>query len=174
MNFGKHFIAGLVVTAMLALAPNTLLARGGGGGGGHYAGGGGHFAGGGHFGGFHGGFGSRGFGAVGHGFHGYWDGGYYAPFDYGFDGYDGYAYPYDGNDYSFDAQPAPSDSGSDASASLIVSVQRELTRLGYYKGPIDGVAGSETEHAVRWFQSVDHLPVTGQIDAATLQALHIA
>jgi peptidoglycan hydrolase-like protein with peptidoglycan-binding domain len=57
--------------------------------------------------------------------------------------------------------------------SLTMSVQKELARLGYYHGPIDGIAGSETTHAVRWFQSVDHLPVTGQIDSATIQALRI-
>jgi peptidoglycan hydrolase-like protein with peptidoglycan-binding domain len=55
-----------------------------------------------------------------------------------------------------------------------MSVQKELAQLGYYHGPIDGVAGSETERAVRWFQSIDHLPVTGQIDSATQQALRIA
>ena len=54
-----------------------------------------------------------------------------------------------------------------------MSVQKESTQLGYYHGPINGVVGSETEQAVRWFQSVDHLPVTGQIDSATLQALRI-
>jgi peptidoglycan hydrolase-like protein with peptidoglycan-binding domain len=80
---------------------------------------------------------------------------------------------YDDND-SFDVQPAPSDVAPDESTSLIMSVQKELARLGYYHGPIDGVAGSETERAVRWFQSIDHLPVTGQIDSATRQALRIA
>ena len=54
-----------------------------------------------------------------------------------------------------------------------MSVQKELTQLGYYHGPINGVAGSETEKAVRWFQSVDRLLVTRQIDSATLQALRI-
>jgi peptidoglycan hydrolase-like protein with peptidoglycan-binding domain len=28
-------------------------------------------------------------------------------------------------------------------------VQTELTRLGYYRGPIDGVIGSETQKAIR-------------------------
>jgi hypothetical protein len=64
MRFLKTFLAGLLLTGTLALAPDTSFARGGGGGG-HF-GGGAHFGGGGHF----GGFGSRGFGAVGHGFHG--------------------------------------------------------------------------------------------------------
>ena len=70
-------------------------------------------------------------------------------------------------------QPAPSDVAPDESTSLIMSVQKELARLGYYHGPIDGIAGSETAQAVRWFQSVDKLPVSGQIDSATVQALRI-
>jgi peptidoglycan hydrolase-like protein with peptidoglycan-binding domain len=37
----------------------------------------------------------------------------------------------------------------------------------------DGIAGPETEQAIRWFQSVDKLPVTGQVDSATLKALQI-
>jgi peptidoglycan hydrolase-like protein with peptidoglycan-binding domain len=39
---------------------------------------------------------------------------------------------------------------------------------------IDGVAELKTERAIRWFQSIGHLPVTGQIDIATRQALRIA
>jgi hypothetical protein len=31
----------------------------------------------------------------------------------------------------------------------------------------------QTERAIRWFQSVDKLPVTGQIDDPTLKALRI-
>jgi peptidoglycan hydrolase-like protein with peptidoglycan-binding domain len=92
--------------------------------------------------------------------------GYSGSFDYGLDDYSG-AY-YDDSD-SFEVQPAPSNVAPDESASLIMSVQKELAQLGYY-----GVAGSETERAVRWFQSIDHLPVTGQIDSATQQALRIA
>jgi hypothetical protein len=194
MRFLTTCLAGLLLAGTLALAPDTSFARGGGGGGhfggggrgGHF-GGGSHFAGGGHFGGFHGGFANHGFAHVGHGggawhhdgrgfHHGY--GGYYgyyapydyAPFDYGFDNYDGYAYPYYDNGDYFDAQSAPS---AIAPQDSTISVQRKLTQLGYYHGPIDGIVGSKTEQAIRWFQSVDKLPVTGQIDSATLQALRI-
>jgi peptidoglycan hydrolase-like protein with peptidoglycan-binding domain len=62
----------------------------------------------------------------------------------------------------------------DEANSLVSSVQRELTTLGYYQGPIDGVSGPQTEDALRWFQAVNHLPVTGRIDGATVQALHLA
>ncbi len=180
-------LTGLLLTGILALDPNTSFARGGGGGG-HFGGGGGHF------GGVHGGFGRGGSGAVAHGFHGpivqggHGDGarhhdsgwrhhsypgyyGYFGPFEYGLDDY---ADPYYDENDSFDAQQASNDLAPDESTSLILSVQKELSRLGYYHGSIDGVAGSETIQAVRWFQSINHLPVTGQIDSATLQALRIA
>ena len=57
--------------------------------------------------------------------------------------------------------------------SVNLAVQRALAQLGYYHGPIDGVVGPQTEKAIRWFQSVDSLPVTGEIDSATLRALRI-
>jgi Putative peptidoglycan binding domain len=143
---------------------------------------------------FQGGFGSDGNGAIVHGFHGpiaqggrgdgawsheggwshHWypgSYGYFGPFDYGLDDYTGTYY--DDSD-SLDVQPAANDGVPDESTSLIMSVQKELGQLGYYHGPVDGVAGSETERAVRWFQAIDHLPVTGQIDSATRQALRIA
>jgi len=183
MKFTSGLLAGLLLTGILAVAPDTSSAHGGGGGGSHFGGGG-------HFGGFHGGFASHGFAHAGrddapwhhgggwshHGYGGYY--GYYSPYDYepfdaGFDDYNGYAYPYYGNDDSFDVQPAPSGIASPESTVHTISVQRKLTQLGYYHGPIDGIAGSETEQAIRWFQSVDKLPVTGQIDSATLQALRI-
>jgi peptidoglycan hydrolase-like protein with peptidoglycan-binding domain len=60
------------------------------------------------------------------------------------------------------------------SQEIILAVQKELSRLGYYRGPVDGVIGSETVKAVRWFQSVSNLPVTGRIDDSTLKALRIS
>jgi Putative peptidoglycan binding domain len=169
MKFIGNLLAGLLLTGVLALAPANSFARGGGGGGGHFEGGGGHM------GAFHGGFG-RGDGAWRHdggGSQHWYPGsyGYFSPFDDGLDDYTGTYY--DDSD-SLDVQPAANDGALDDSTSLIVSVQKELTQLGYYHGPIDGVAGSETERAVRWFQAVAHLPVTGQIDTATRQALRIA
>jgi carboxyl-terminal processing protease len=56
---------------------------------------------------------------------------------------------------------------------VILAVQRTLAQLGYYDGPLDGVVDLETKKAIRWFQSVDRLPVTGEIDPATLRALRI-
>ncbi len=185
MNTFKSFLAGLILTGILAIAPNIALAHGGGGGGGgHFGGGGGHF-GGGHGGGFHAGFGAH----SGGNFHGSFGGGRYGgygfhhrhygyfypyPFvsDYDNDGYlDDYSdqYDYDGANDDLQATPTPS-----MSSELTFSVQKELTGLGYYHGPLDGVIGPETEAAVRWFQSVDKLPVTGEINDVTLRALGIS
>jgi Putative peptidoglycan binding domain len=178
MRFIKNLVAGLLLTGALAMLPDTSFARGGGGG--HSGGGGGHFAGGGHFGGFHSGFAGRGFAQRGH-FNGAWRHGGYG-FAHGYGGYYGYYGPYDYGDYgdfypydygSYNVQPATSYTVTEDPAALITSVQKELAQLGYYHGPIDGIAGSETERAVRWFQSVDKLPVTGQIDSATVKALQI-
>ena len=152
----KGSLVGLVLAGILALAPTAAFAHGGGGGG-H----GGGFGGGGHFG------GGRAF--AGRGFH---DHGFRRDHDrfffgtgFGFDAPSGYLdypdygyYDYDTSDYS----------------ETIVAVQKELAKLGYYNGPIDGTVGPQTETAIRWFQSVDKLPVTGQIDDPTLQALRIS
>jgi peptidoglycan hydrolase-like protein with peptidoglycan-binding domain len=59
------------------------------------------------------------------------------------------------------------------SQDTIVAVQQELSQRGYYDGPIDGVMGPQTAKAVRRFQSVDQLSVTGEIDGPTLEALRI-
>jgi peptidoglycan hydrolase-like protein with peptidoglycan-binding domain len=53
-------------------------------------------------------------------------------------------------------------------------VQEELAELGYYHGPVDGTIGPETQRAIRWFQSVAKIPVSGRIDGATLRALQIS
>jgi len=60
------------------------------------------------------------------------------------------------------------------SQETIVAVQKELAKLGYYHGQIDGIAGAETRKAISWFQSVDKLSVTGRIDDRTLKALQIS
>ena len=182
-----NFLVGLLAAAALATAPGIALARGGGGeggGGSHGGGGGSHggssFHGGGSFHGgssfhggnaFHGGsfHGGRGFahhGFVsdrsfhfGHRFRHVHEG-FFGP-DFVFDSfgssyYDPY-YRYTAQDYN----------------DVTVAVQQALNQLGYYHGPVDGVVGPQTETAIRWFQSVDRLPVTGQIDSATLRALRI-
>jgi Histidine kinase-, DNA gyrase B-, and HSP90-like ATPase/Putative peptidoglycan binding domain len=60
------------------------------------------------------------------------------------------------------------------SEQTIVAVQKELEKLGYSHGQIDGIAGPETRKAINWFQSIDKLSVSGRIDNPTLKALQIS
>ena len=95
-------------------------------------------------------------------------------YDYPYYGYD---YPYYGDydyndgDYS-DGQFSPAE--VTPSEETIVAVQKELAKLGYYHGPIDGLIGPANAKAISWFQSVDKLSVTGRIDDPTLKALQIS
>lgn len=89
----------------------------------------------------------------------------------------GYGYPYYGggyydNDTAEEAYSSPGYSyDASSSESLAMSAQDRLTRLGYSPGPTDGVIGAQTRDAIADFQSDNHLPVTGNLDTATVQAL---
>ena len=57
----------------------------------------------------------------------------------------------------------------------MIGIQKRLGNLGYYSGPADGETNTETEEALRLFQSGNSLPQTGKADADTarlLQNLH--
>jgi hypothetical protein len=45
--------------------------------------------------------------------------------------------------------------------SLTAAVQQQLMRLGYLRGPADGVAGPQTASAISHFESVSGMPVDG-------------
>ena len=57
------------------------------------------------------------------------------------------------------------------STSATYDVQRRLSELGYYRGPIDGVWGGETRTAVERFQANQRLAVTGDLNEATVAAM---
>jgi peptidoglycan hydrolase-like protein with peptidoglycan-binding domain len=61
---------------------------------------------------------------------------------------------------------APGTSGAD-----VKSVQRRLSSLKYYPGPIDGRFGTDTQAALWAFQEINGIKVTGVVDAATKKAL---
>jgi peptidoglycan hydrolase-like protein with peptidoglycan-binding domain len=76
--------------------------------------------------------------------------------------------------------PAPTTTvtqpGSDIPATAtIVVVQGDLTFLGYYEGPIDGIAGDETHDAISAFQEEAGIDADGeygpQTDAALAETL---
>jgi hypothetical protein len=177
MKVIKGSVIGLVLAGMVMLAPTSVFARGGGDGG--------HGSGGGHSGGFAG-HGSRGPGFTSHsGVHdwqaGNWHGGHSSGYPYwGGVWWDGapywevdpyYSYYDDNNAYS---EAAGLQRDATSSQDAVIAVQKELARLGYYHGAVDGIVGPETRQAIRWFQSVDKLPVTGLVDDATLNRLQIS
>lgn len=52
-------------------------------------------------------------------------------------------------------------------------IQTKLKRWGYYSGNVDGIYGSQTLSAVRWFQSKNGLSVDGIAGPKTLAAMGI-
>ena len=52
-------------------------------------------------------------------------------------------------------------------------IQTKLKRWGYYSGNVDGIYGSQTQAAVRWFQSKNGLTVDGIAGKNTLAAMGI-
>ena len=89
----------------------------------------------------------------------YWDAGYWFPAW----GYDPYCYyPYDGPIYGYNGL---------APDQVIVDVQVELQRDGYYTGPIDGILGPMTRQAIAAFQADHGLAITSAIDEPTLATL---
>jgi Putative peptidoglycan binding domain len=89
----------------------------------------------------------------------YWNAGYWFPAW----GYDPYAYyPYDGPIYGY-SNVGP--------GQVVVSVQTQLARDGYYSGPIDGVLGPMTRQAIAAYQADNGLAVTSTVDEPTMASL---
>jgi putative peptidoglycan binding protein len=92
----------------------------------------------------------------------YWNAGYWFPaWGYAPSAY----YAYDGPIYGYNGL---------APDRVIVDVQSQLQRDGYYDGPIDGVLGPMTREAIAAFQADHGLAVTSVIDEPTLATLGIA
>ena len=53
------------------------------------------------------------------------------------------------------------------------TIQTKLKRWGYYKGNVDGIYGSQTQEAVKYFQRKNGLTVDGIVGTKTLQAMGI-
>ena len=58
-----------------------------------------------------------------------------------------------------------------SSGATVREIQTRLKNWGYYSGAVDGIYGSQTEKAVRYFQSTNGLSVDGQVGDKTLAAL---
>lgn len=57
--------------------------------------------------------------------------------------------------------------------SEVTTIQTKLKRWGYYNGAIDGIFGSQTLNAVKWFQFANGLAVDGIAGPKTLSAMGI-
>lgn len=60
-----------------------------------------------------------------------------------------------------------------SSGNEVTQIQTKLKRWGYYNGSIDGIYGSKTVAAVKWFQSKNGLTADGIAGPATLAAMGI-
>jgi Putative peptidoglycan binding domain len=92
----------------------------------------------------------------------YWNSGYWYPaWGYASGAY----YPYDGPIYGYnDLTPDQ----------VVVNVQAQLQRDGYYSGPVDGVLGPMTRQAIAAFQADHGLAITSAVDRPTLSSLGLA
>lgn len=75
--------------------------------------------------------------------------------------------------YSISTSTISVTSAYSLTTSQIKTVQTKLKRWGYYSGNIDGVYGSKTVAAVKWFQSKNGLSVDGIAGPKTLAAMGI-
>ena len=66
---------------------------------------------------------------------------------------------------------AAADTGNQARLQLIASIQRELTRKGFYDGPADGIWGSKTDSAVRDFIQAAGLKINAEPSDALLRTV---
>ena len=57
--------------------------------------------------------------------------------------------------------------------SQVKTIQQKLKNWGYYKGSVDGIYGSQTREAVRYFQRRNGLSVDGIVGTKTAQAMGI-
>ena len=67
------------------------------------------------------------------------------------------------------AQAATYKRGS--TGSMVSQIQQKLKEWGYYNGPADGVFGSKTEEAVKYFQRKNGLTADGKVGPGTLREL---
>ena len=60
-----------------------------------------------------------------------------------------------------------------STGSVVTTIQDKLSRWGYYSGKVDGVYGSKTVEAVKYFQRKNGLAVDGKCGPKTLAALGV-
>lgn len=71
------------------------------------------------------------------------------------------------------ASQPPAGAPEDAQPGLILEAQQALAALGFYKGPVDGLVGPAHEDAVRTYQAMHGLPVTGIVTRPVLDHMQM-
>lgn len=61
-----------------------------------------------------------------------------------------------------------------SSGETVTKIQTKLQQWGYYDGAVDGIFGSATEKAVRYFQEKNGLTADGKVGTATMNALGLS
>jgi hypothetical protein len=93
------------------------------------------------------------------------------PWDYlPYDAYDYYPYDYY-TDAQADDNTAPLNNDGPVVDPVVQAAQTQLTQLGYYNGPADGIFGPATRDAVARYQIANQLNVNGSISPEKLQSL---
>lgn len=69
------------------------------------------------------------------------------------------------------AATTPTTTHAPMSRDTVRKIQRSLRQAGDNPGPIDGIVGPRTQAALRHYQQREGLPVTGTLDAQTMQRL---
>ncbi len=73
----------------------------------------------------------------------------------------------------FDFNPVEALSKYGSRGNEVTQIQSKLKRWGYYNGNVDGIYGSQTQSAVKYFQRKNGLTADGIAGPATLQAMGI-
>ena len=87
----------------------------------------------------------------------------------------GWGYPYSGYDYGYPYYPSYTTTVTTSSApianNLVVQVQADLARDGYYRGAVDGIIGPMTRDAIARYQADHGLRVTSTINGPLIDSL---
>lgn len=70
-------------------------------------------------------------------------------------------------------KPETEDEGESLANPAVLEAQKKLTRLGYYKGVLNGIYDQVLRAALWAFQKDEDLPQTGRLDARTREELNV-
>ena len=97
--------------------------------------------------------------------------GSYYPYNYGYGyGYPGYGYGYPSG-YNYGSYTY--NNYGYGHGGVVIAVQSRLARMGYYRGPIDGIMGPETSFAIRAYERDHGLRMDGSINGPLMRSMGI-